>query len=66
MSAPESVTIPRARYETLMRMALATHETTGALCAALKAELEVSALDPRKDKTGTVPATFGKRSDKDA
>lgn len=53
-----TVTIARARYETLMRMALAAHEGIGALLAGFQAEITDEPTDPRAAKGGR-PNTFG-------
>lgn len=57
-----TVTISRARYETLIRQAFSAMESINALMSALKAELPPAA-DPRPaDADG--PAVFGSGSRK--
>ena len=61
--ADDSVTMPRARYETLMRLAIAARDTSDALLSALNAEVTGTATDPRAAKpNGGRPATFGRPS----
>lgn len=54
----QTITIARARYETLIRQALSAGEAINALMAALKAEVDEAATDPRITKHGRRPSTF--------
>lgn len=57
--AGDTVTIPRARFEAMVRQTLAMREQLDALSLMLQSEM--TPVDPR-EKTATPPATFGRRS----
>ena len=59
MSAPD-VTIPRDRFEAIVRQALALREQLDALSLLMQSELKAAApADPREAKR---PQTFGSRT----